>query len=68
MSETKTITEIVVFCPDCLKKMVNKSDPKTYYHLVPNKKCSVTAIHLNGKDKIVELVYFDGIKRTVIAV
>lgn len=48
--------KVVMFCPNCLKKMVNGSNPKIYFHLVPNKKCPVATIHLNENHEIAEIV------------
>ena len=58
--------KVIMHCPDCLKKMVNGSNPKLYFHLIANKECPVATVYLNGKGEIAQLVYSDGIERTVI--
>ena len=66
MSEIETKTKIVVFCPDCLKKMSNGSNPKIYFHSTVNRECPLNAVRLNEKGEIAQLVYSDGAERIVI--
>lgn len=58
--------EILMHCPDCLKKMSNGSNPKIYFHSTVNRECPLNAVHLNEKGEIAELVYSDGTERNVI--
>ena len=64
MTETKV--EIIMFCPDCLARMRNGSNPNLYEHSVPSDTCPVDSVELNGNREIGKILYNDGNEKYVI--
>ena len=56
----KTKIEIVMFCPNCLGRMQDGSNPKVYTHEVESNDCPVKCIQLNQKSEIAKICYLDG--------